>query len=168
MPRRLRQRWQPDSIAEFQRAARQRYDDGLTLASQGRRTGAIYLWGYAAEMVLKAAYFRLTGVPSGRPLTVQGDIRPAIQRGRTIHGLVWPVAGDGHNVRAWAELLIAERLSLTQPYPTDFGRQVQRCGQRIGLLWSESLRYHKNVAYVYELRQVQESLEWLLTNEALL
>jgi hypothetical protein len=75
MPRPLRQRWQPDSIAEFLLAARQRYDDGLTLASHGRRTGAIYVWGYAAEMLLKASFFRLIGVPAGRPLTVANDIR---------------------------------------------------------------------------------------------
>ena len=37
-------------------------------------------------------------------------------------------------------------------------------GQRIGQLWRETLRYHKNRAYLYEVRQVREATEWLLVN----
>ena len=47
-------------------------------------------------------------------------------------------------------------------YAPVFQAQVQTCGQRIGQLWRETLRYHKNRAYVYEMRQVQEATEWLL------
>ena len=50
MPKRLPERWQPECIREFRAAARQRYNDGLALAGQGRRTGAVYLWGYSAEI----------------------------------------------------------------------------------------------------------------------
>jgi hypothetical protein len=59
MPRRLLERCPPDSIREFRASARQRFDDGLVLAGGGQRTAAIYLWGYTAEMTLKAAYFSL-------------------------------------------------------------------------------------------------------------
>jgi len=59
MPRRLIDRSQPDNIREFRVSARQRYHDGLALAGTGNRTASIYLWGYAAEMLLKAAYFAL-------------------------------------------------------------------------------------------------------------
>lgn len=79
MPRRLLQRCQPDSIAEFRSASRQRYDDGLSLAIQGRRTGAIYLWGYAIEMTLKAAYFSFIGKGVRDPITWSGDLLPAIR-----------------------------------------------------------------------------------------
>src|SRR5437588_276642 len=51
MPRRLLERCQPDSIREFRAAGRQRFDDALALAAAGHRTGAIYLWGYTAEMI---------------------------------------------------------------------------------------------------------------------
>jgi len=47
-------------------------------------------------------------------------------------------------------------------------REVQSCGQGIGQLWSEALRYHKNVAYVYEMNQVREAAEWLLVNSDVL
>ena len=70
MPRGLRARCQPDSIREFRAAARQRFQDGLTAAAGERRTAAIYLWGYAAEMTLKAAYFALLPAASATPLRI--------------------------------------------------------------------------------------------------
>jgi hypothetical protein len=83
--------------------------------------------------------------------------------------IAWPPQGQGHNVRAWAELLVAERAAWPGlAFPAAVGRQVQACGQRIGQLWSESLRYHKNVAYEYEMRQVREAAEWLLANSSIL
>lgn len=169
VPKRLRDRWQPDSIREFRAAARQRFNDGLALAGQGRRSGAVYMWGYCAEMTLKAAYFTLTGVPETTVITVPGHITPAVNHGRNIRMIAWPHQGQGHNVRAWAELLVAERAARPGfAYAAAVGRQVQACGQRIGLLWSETLRYHKNVAYEYEMRQVREAAEWLLANSNIL
>jgi hypothetical protein len=169
MPRRLPARWQPESIREFRASARQRFDDGLALAASGRRTGAIYLWGYSAEMTLKAAYFALTGLAETDVLTWGGRILPAIDRGRYVFGIAWPKPGQGHNVRAWAELLVLERAAAPgAAYAPPFAVDVQRHGQRIGRLWSETLRYHKNLAYLYEVRQVREAAEWLLVNSPML
>ena len=164
MPKRLPARWQPESIREFRTSARRRFDEGMALAAAGYRAGAIYLWGYSAEMILKAAYFSLLGRSETAVLTWVGDILPAINAGRAM-GIAWPVAGQGHNVRAWAELLIAEHAATPgAAYPPLFGQEVQACGQSIGQLWSETLRYHKNVAYLYEMNQVREAAEWLLVN----
>jgi len=166
LPRKLIDRCQPDSIAEFQASARQRYNDGLALAGAGNRTAAIYLWGYVAEMTLKAAYFSLSGLAEDDVITVCGHIQPAINRGRAAPlSIAWPNQGAGHNVRAWAELLVGVRaLNPATTYGPAFAAQVQRCGQRIGQLWRETLRYHKNRAYLYEVRQIRESAEWLLVN----
>jgi hypothetical protein len=165
MPKRLPARWQPESIQEFRASARQRFEDAVALAGMGRRTGAIYMWGYSAEMTLKAAYFLLTGLAEDDLITWGGHILPAIDRGRKVLGIAWPVPGQGHNVRAWAELLVAERAAMPgAAYASRFGREVQACGRAIGQLWSETLRYHKNLAYVYEMNQVREAAEWLLVN----
>ena len=72
MPKRLLARCRPDCIDEFRQAAESRFNDGLQLAAQGRRLGAIYLWGYGAEMAVKAAYFSFVGLGrhahnNGRP-----------------------------------------------------------------------------------------------------
>ena len=73
MPQRLLDRCSlDDSIREYRAAARQRFDDALAMALQWRRTGAIYLWGYTAEMILKAAYFSLIGLPETRRLWQAG------------------------------------------------------------------------------------------------
>jgi hypothetical protein len=163
MPRRLIERCQPDSIREFRAAARQRYSDGLALAAAGNRTAAIYLWGYTAEMVLKAAYFSVVGISDDDPITMAGHIRPAIHRGRAApFHIAWPPRGEGHNVRAWAELLVAARAqNPATAYGPDVAFQVQGCGQAIGQHWNETLRYHKNRAYLHELRRVSQATDWL-------
>ncbi|MCI0460386.1 MAG: hypothetical protein L0Z62_25820 [Gemmataceae bacterium] len=55
-------------------------------------------------------------------------------------------------------------MSPATAFAPPFGLDVQRCGQRIEQLWRETLRYHKNDAYLYEMRQVREAVEWLLVN----
>lgn len=164
MPRRLIERCQPDCIREFRVSADQRYNDGVSLAAAGRRTAAIYLWGYVAEMTLKAAYFSLTGLAPMDRITWVANLQPAINRGRVTFRIAWPAPGAGHNVGAWAELLVAERAFAGAPYTPPFDLEVQRVGQRIWLLWRETLRYHKNFAYLHEVRQVREATEWLLVN----
>jgi hypothetical protein len=164
MPKRLPARWQPESIREFRASAIRRFEEGMALAAVGHRTGAIYLWGYSAEMTLKAAYFSLLGRAETALLAYVGDIVPAVTAGRGM-GIAWPFQGQGHNVRAWAELLVAQRAATPgAAFPPPFGRRVQWCGQTIGQLWNETLRYHKNLAYLYEMNQVREATEWLLVN----
>lgn len=164
MPIRLLDRRQPESIQEFRAAARQRYDDGLSLAASGRRTGAVYLWGYSAEMLIKAAYFSAIRVPPTYTITLIGDLYPAMERGRAVFSIAWPRAGRGHNIQAWAELLVLERIHRGIGYARPFALQVQRQATRIYQLWSETLRYHKNVAYVHEVVQVRRAVEWFLVH----
>ena len=164
VPKRLRDRWRPESINEFRAAARQRFDDGLALAAQGRRTGALYLWGYSAEMVLKAGYFSLN-LAGTDPIDWKSHILAAIDHGRKIRKIFWPAQGQGHNVRAWAELLVAERAATPgRAYSATISREIQANGQRIGSLWNETLRHHGNLPYEYEMKQVREAAEWLLAN----
>ncbi len=97
-------------------------------------------------------------------------IYPAIELGRSL-GIAWPRGGQGHNVRAWAELLVLERAThpnLALAYALEFGDRVQANGQRISQLWNETLRYHKNKPYSYEVTQVREAVEWLIVNSAYL
>jgi hypothetical protein len=119
-------------------------------------------------MILKAAYFSLIGLPEDRQLSWGADLRPAINRGRTL-GIAWPPQGEGHNIRAWAELLVAVRiLTAATTFAAPFALEVQRRGQRIEQLWRETLRYRKNYAYQYEMRHVREAAEWFLVNSAAL
>ncbi len=85
MPRSLLERRQPDSIREFRGAAIERRIDGNEAAKAGRRTAAIYLWGYSAEMTLKAAYFSVIGFEQTRAITL-GDLQAAKDLGRRSSG----------------------------------------------------------------------------------
>lgn len=168
MPKSLLNRRQPHSIEEFRKSARQRFNDGLSLTVAGRRTGAIYLWGYTAEMTLKAAYFSVIGLQDTEAISWGNHLLPAVERGRSL-GIAWPKHGQGHNLQAWSQLLIAERaLQADTVYSPIFSRDLQRCGQRPHRLWRETLRYAKNQAYPYEMCQAREATEWLLVHSRLL
>ena len=117
-------------------------------------------------MTLKAAYFSLFGLAEGDAITWPGHIQPAINRGRAAPlTIAWPYQGAGHNVRAWAELLVGVRaMDMGTAYQPAFAAQIQGYGQRIWQFWRETLRYHKNRAYLHEVRQVREATAWLLVN----
>jgi len=150
----------PDSVGEFELAVRQRDHDARSLAAAGRRTAAIYLWGYAAEMVLKAAYYRRIGHLPGQPITAT-DLRLARTAAVGL-GITWP--GNLHHLANWAQLLVLTRATIpgwAYPQP-GFGNDVVAQVRRLHRHWVETLRYHKNVAYPHEVEQAQAGTDWLL------
>jgi hypothetical protein len=147
MPRRLPDRCRPDSIGEFRAAAAHRFQDGIALATAGRRTAAIYVWGYAAEMTLKAGYFTVMGFPDAQVI-VMADLRAAAASAPGLGLAAWPAPYRFHDLSLWAELLVATRRRRPgMAYPSRrFGDQVVARSQRAQRLWRENLRYHKNHA----------------------
>ena len=131
----------------------------------GRRTAAIYLWGYAAEMTVKAAYFSVFGFDDADRITT-ADLYAAKNRSeQPPFNIKWDPK-NLHNVGAWAEFLVEYRnQSAHSSYlePT-FGVEVIKRGRRISELWSETLRYHKNVAYSHEVSHVGEAAAWFVLN----
>lgn len=164
MPKRIPTRCAPDSIQEFRQAARQRFREGGWLAVAGHRTGAIYLWGYAAEMTLKAAYFGVIGLSATQPIGMTDLLAAAANAPRL--GVLWPGPRQFHDVRAWADLLVATRNTthgLGYPDPR-FGEEVRSWGRLLQEIWRETLRYHRNVAYAHEAEHVRSATAWLLTH----
>lgn len=166
MPLRLPNRCGPDCIAGFRAAAVQRYRDACRLADGERRTGAVYLWGYSIEMLLKAAFFRAFGYDDHRPITT-ADLRAAIQLAPSV-GYTWPAGGNLHHLPAWGQLLVRVRSHLpsaaysTRQFP---GRILTRTVQAYQV-WREMLRYHENRAYEHEVRTVRASAEWFFAHAA--
>jgi hypothetical protein len=138
-----------------------RFTDGSVLVDGGQRTAAIYLWGYAAEMTIKSAYFKCVGYAQGRRID-KASLDNAKYRARTVHRIAWP--GNLHDIYSWALLLVAERSYLGRPYSTilasDFITQVSVVYRH----WRETLRYHKNRAYPHEAQRVSAAVKWLLSN----
>jgi hypothetical protein len=161
MPKGLIERCQADSIGEFRAAAAERFRDAQAAELAGRRTAAIYLWGYVAEMTLKAAYFRAVGFAENDPVTPQHRRQAEVearQQHFTTSGRSFP-----HDPLAWAQLLVWKRASrpgLAYPDPR-FGIAVRARAVEIQALWVESLRYHKNVAYPFEMSRVRAAVTWL-------
>jgi hypothetical protein len=162
MPKPLLQRFCRDCVYEFRRAAQVRFDDGISAAQTGRRSAAVYLSGYAAEMTLKAAYFHLLGFAPLQPITM-ADLRAATLSAPRL-GFVW--AGKFHDLHSWSQLLVATRAAnpgwgYANPA---FGIQVLAAGTKLQALWSETIRYHGNVPYSHEVSAVTSAAEWLLIN----
>ncbi|HWL94516.1 MAG TPA: hypothetical protein VNT79_13405 [Phycisphaerae bacterium] len=61
MPLRYRILSTPETVQDLVLASDQKYWEGIELLLAGRRGAGIYLLGFAAEMILKAAVFRIDG-----------------------------------------------------------------------------------------------------------
>jgi len=58
-----------DTVAKLEAAASRRFEEAESLRQNGRLTGAVYLYGYVAEVCLVAAYFRLIGYRPSTEIT---------------------------------------------------------------------------------------------------
>ncbi len=131
MPKLLVDRFAEDSINQFRAAARIRSDDAQRLAGSGRGAAAVYLWGYVAEMVLKAAWFRLIGYADDRPISL-ADLRQAVGQYHI------PGRHNLHDVELFAGLLVQRetlRYKRNRPYPYE----VEIVAESAGWLLSNAL-----------------------------
>jgi len=138
-------------------AAEQRYWDGLNLAmgEKGCETGALYLLGYVAEMLLKTAYFRINSIsPSDN---IAPHLRTANQHSR------WR-GGNLHNLRSWFYLLDDVRTYRGNPWSPVLVATVERHVLTVDAHWRESLRYTSVAANDAELEETFASVDWLLAN----
>jgi len=158
MPKRLVDRLGTESIRGFRSAAEVRLADGDALALAGHRTGAIYLWGYAAEMCLKAWYFEVIAFDRRRRI-VMADFRSADGRAKS---LGTKNLGKFHGLVAWAELIRAECSYLVRPLANWFGNQLIAVAQKVQLVWCVDLRYHDNVASAREALLTREAVGWIV------
>ena len=152
-----------DTIGSFRRAVRQRYADGLLVFQSGerdRRTAAVYLWGYAVEMTIKAGVFRAKGHSDIQLLAVQwkGVNQLAAQAG--VPGLV----NDLHAVGEWAGLLVAGRAvwPTTSPLPLAVATDLRQRADEVAAMWHPRMRYHGNVAYRHELVRMRDHATWFV------
>lgn len=151
----------------MERAAEQRYLDGLSLATgpERRTTGAIYLLGYAAEMTLKAAYYRIRGV--GPLDDLSPELRGMRSRARYL-GFPWGSGRSRHDVEDLAGLLIFERQARRIGLDPYFSVILQGHVRVITEHWSEQLRYKEEVASEAEVTEFFRSVDWVISNYTLL
>jgi HEPN domain-containing protein len=148
------------TIQTFRAAASLRYNEARRLAIAGDRLAAIYLSGYAAEMLLKAAYFRLEGRGPADPITLT-DLGNAKKHAMTVLGLSWPE--NLHDLRRWRDLLVEEHKQRGSAYAPAFVRSFSARVRQVYLNWREYLRYHANRPYQGEVNRTLQALQWLLS-----
>jgi hypothetical protein len=156
-----------DSWGEMEQAAEERHIDGLCLATSDdrRSTGAIYLLGYVAEILIKLAYYRVRGLARNDP--VAGELRDMRNRAQLL-GSPWTGGQSRHQVQDLAYLLVYERRARGRALDPYFAQVLQGHAQTIAAHWSEVLRYRDVTATDGELADLYRSVDWLLVNSVLL
>lgn len=124
--------------------------------------GAVYLWGYSVEMVLKPAVFDLLGNAAAQPIS-NNDLKAAQQLAQAV-SLVW--SGNLHNLALWAKLLVRFRGRLPgRGYPDQRrASEVVARAARVYGWWREGLRYHVVAVTPAELAEASEQAEWFVRN----
>jgi hypothetical protein len=145
---------------DFRLAARQRFEEAKRSAAVGDRLIGVYLCGYAAEMLLKAAYFRFIGKKLTDPINMN-DMRLAKGRANT-PGIAW--GRNFHDLPSWKELLIEERRIHGSSCSPSFGGSFNVGVANIHANWREDIRYHTNRPRVGEVSSTFQAAAWLMTN----
>lgn len=158
----------PHSVGRFRLAAwaRFREADQLALAAfrlnnPALRLGAIYLYGYVAELVLKSAYFRCRSANANGTFSI-GDLNNARNRATQHFHINWH--GNLHSLQGWSSLLIHERAAAGQPYTAQFSAALTTHVSTLMLLWRESIRYYYSRPRLSESSRAHAAARWLLAS----
>ncbi len=151
------------SVRNFRRAARLRYSEANRAVTAGDRLIGIYLAGYAAEMTLKATYFRITGRQPTDPISME-DLYKARTHAKMTLGLIW--RDNLHNLNRWGELIVEERRWRANPIPMAFASRISTQIIQVANNWREDMRYPGNQPRSGEVVVTFEAVRWLLENES--
>lgn len=158
----------PETVQEFDLAATEKYLEGQRLIVAGDAGAGIYLLGYAAEMLLKNAYFRFTGASLADEVGLR--LAPARAAGRGSNGLIPSISDESyHSLRFWAMLLQAMRSQQGRSWmDMEFTLEFERCSERLYNNWWVEMRYRRNLAVPKEALQVLSDVSWLRTHQTTL
>lgn len=150
-----------ETVGDVELSAWQRLDDALALYSQDRYHGAIYIAGFAAEMLLKTAAFYLGGATSTQSAqTMRDQVKQEVSSG------ILPATGayeSGHGLGYWSEVIIYRRNRQgLPPPPIEFVPIVTS----LHLNWFVGMRYFPGSATEDDAAQFITQVEWLARSHA--
>lgn len=151
----------PDSIVEFERAYAARYREGQVLATSGELSGAIYLWGYVVEMILKAAYFKSCCKSPTDPIA-NADFQMA-RNNASNYGIT---CLNLHDLNFWAELLVAHHVAIAIPYVPVFGQAIAIHAAEMKQQWDVVMRYHRTAPSNSDYQAARYAVAWFVYNRA--
>jgi hypothetical protein len=143
----------PGTRSEMEDAARERFWDGIALAcNEQRETGAVYQWGYVAEMLLKCACLRVRGIAGN------ANVVPFLQSYGMKH----------HRLSDLLDDLRIARIMAARPFDPVLDGALRAHVDTLSQNWDVLLRYRSVRATETELSEVYASVDWLILNYALL
>jgi hypothetical protein len=164
----LMARLQPDdSIAQFELAARQRYEEASLLYFGRRPYASIYLYGYAIEMWLKAAYFHNEGVIAQVTDAIGRADRDRAWAQRAAANSPTAPGTNQHNLVAWGYLLIYIRRTagIHPPYIPLIESTLQNYTATAYDHWNVEMRYqHVDPVLATEVAAVRNVADWFADN----
>jgi hypothetical protein len=138
----------PETWPEMERAAHQRYWDGLTLANgdSGCGTLAIYCWGYVAELLLKCADLSLRSIPATEDVS------------RTLQGL----GIRHHRLFELLEDVVTARAGARRPFDAAIEGALRTHVATLEQNWGVGLRYRCLLPTEDELEECGAAADWLV------
>jgi hypothetical protein len=154
----------PETPQSFVLAAEERFFDAQELFAKGRTTGALYLAGFVAEMLLKHACFRLRGAAVTDPVDRMFGPAMAWARRRMPR-----IKHEGkHSLWFWAMYVRRMRRELGRHFSEDFDQDLLRRARNLRRSWSVDLRYCEVVAPSVEVKQALVDVAWIRSNSSAL
>ena len=123
---------------------------------------SIYICGYAAEMTIKAAYFKNLGL--GALAEIDRDLR---NRAISIAQLQGFLGNDPHDILGWARLLIWDKEHLHTPaYAPKLSSQFIVMATIVYENWRPQMRYKNTSPSLVAVTAVRTATAWLVENYA--
>lgn len=153
------------TLAEYEAAWEDRFQDAIVLVKGGRRLAAIYLLGYVAEIVLKYAFYRLLGYKPEDLIRLGSGGRADDPRG-VAHGVLGiPQLRRGlHNPDLWARMIVQLRRQLDLPRAPDLVDGLLNKAEQIDSNWKVSLRYNRECSTLADFRALWKAVAWVKTH----
>jgi hypothetical protein len=149
-----------DLVQDFEIAATERLREARSLLARGEGTGAAYSAGYAAEMHLKQAVFRVDGArPHDR---VRTRLNPAKRWAQS--AIPSYRFRDYHDILFWALVLRKKRIDRGRPLSEALSQNLVRLATRLSRAWSVHLRYHGREVTTIDAKTVLEDVAWFEKN----
>ena len=149
-------------LQDFELAAEERLLDAQELLARGHGTGAAYLLGYVAEMLLKTAVFLFDGARPGDK--VGPRLSPAKKWAQKF--LPGRPFTNYHDVLFWAHVLRKKRSDKGRPLASTVSQNLIRIAGRINRMWVVDLRYFGFEVTVDFAKALFEDVMWIKKNHS--
>jgi hypothetical protein len=149
-------------LQDFELASAERYQDARELLVKGNATGATYLSGYVAEMLLKNAVFRFDGArPADRVFPRLAPAKKWAQK--ELPSLKFTTY---HNVLFWAHVLRKKRMIKGRPLAEPIAQNLLRIAWRVERAWDVQLRYFGREVSMQAALRVFDDVTWIKKNHS--